>query len=135
MIKIISGLLLSLLLHAQEYLVIVNKSADIDEITPLQIKMIFLKKSKMINDISMLPINLNISNHARNSFEKNILRMSRNKLKSFWIEQHYFGQQPPIMMQSSQSILSFVKKIEGAIAYIPAQDCNDEVKVIYRWQD
>ena len=128
-------LLLSVMIHASDYVVIVNKSSHVQSISELQLKMIFLKKSKIINDTTLIPINLNFSNKARISFEKNILHMSRKKLKSFWIKQHYFGKRPPIIMRSAKSIVKFVKNITQAIAYIPKEDVDDDVRIIYGWRD
>jgi len=128
-------LLLSLMLHASDYVVIVNKSSHVQNISELQLKMVFLKKSKIINDTTILPINLPFSKRARISFEKNILHMSRKKLKSFWIQQHYLGKRPPIIMHSAKSIIQFVKKITQAIAYIPKKDVEDDVRIIYQWRD
>lgn len=135
MSKLFFLLLLSIVLHANEYVVIVNKDSHIETVSQLQLKMLFLKKTKIINDMTLIPINLNFSNNARSSFEKNILHMSRKKLKSFWIKQHYFGKRPPIIMRSSKSVLAFIKNIQEAIAYIPKKDLTDDVKVIYKWRD
>lgn len=135
MFKIIFISICIVQVYANDYLVVANKSLHIDKITALQLKMIFLKKSKIINGTTVVPINLGVSNIIRKSFEKNILHMSRKRLKYFWIEQHYLGKRPPITMKSPKSIIKFVQKIDGAISYIPINDLNDNVKVIFRWTD
>lgn len=128
-------LLTSLFLYAQEYVVISNKNMHLQKISKLQLKMIFLKKITILDDIKIVPLNLNINSEIRKSFEKNILNLSRQKLKSYWTREHYLGHRAPLNMKSTKSILSFIKKVDGAIGYIPFNDLQDSMHIIYKWKD
>ncbi len=97
--------------------------------------MIFLKKQKMSGNTVLVPINLSPTNKVRKSFEHTILGMSRNRLKSFWTKEHYLGHRPPLTMNSFNSVLSFVKKIDGSIGYVPLNEVNKEFKILYKWED
>lgn len=118
---------------AEEYAVVVNKNISIDSLTEVQVKSIFLKKSLIINNLEMVPINLLASDELRLSFESEVLKMSRGALQSFWVKEHYMGHRPPVNMKSSKSVVAFVKKIDGAIGYIRADEIDDELKIVYKW--
>ncbi len=130
---IVSSLLVSSLSLASEYVVIANK--NMKNISKAQIKAIFLKKITVIDETNVVPLSLQARDSLRMKFEKDVLRMSFTRLKTHWTKQHYKGLRPPISMQSQQSILAFVKKVEGAIGYINADNLDADVKVIYRWED
>ena len=133
--KIIFLLSLILSLRATEYAVIAHQKLNLVDSSQLKIKMIFLKKQKILEETTLLPINLEVSNKIRKSFEKNVLHMSRHRLKSFWTKAHYQGKRPPLNMKSTQSVLSFVQKIQGAIGYIPLTDVTQNVRIIYKWKE
>jgi len=125
--------LLSTYSEALEYVVISNKTMQ--KLSLSQIKAIFLKKANYINDTKVLPVNLSSRDSIRANFEKNILKMNFLRLRSYWTQQHYMGQRPPITMKSQQAVKTFVKKVDGAIGYIEMKNLDKSVKVIYRWKD
>ena len=124
-----------LFLQAKTYVVIVDKNSSISSISKMKLKMLYLKKIRMIDDTVMIPINLPPNHKARLSFEKYILKKSREELNYFWIKQHYLGKRPPIVLESVRSAIIFVTKIKGSIAYIPKEYLTDDVKVIYSWDN
>ena len=128
-------LLIPLLSYAQEFVVVIQKNSALSNLSQAKVKMIFLKKQKMSQDILLVPINLPPSSSIRKSFEKQVLGMSRNRLKSFWTKEHYLGHRPPLTMKSSRSTISFVEKIDGAIAYIPSKEVNNKLKILYTWEE
>ncbi len=130
---IISSLIFSSVSLASEYVVIANKTMK--NISKAQIKAIYLKKITVIDEITVVPLSLPARDSLRKKFEQDILKMNFSRLKFYWAKQHYKGLRPPISMKSQQSILSFVKKVEGAIGYIDANNLDESVKVIYRWED
>jgi len=133
LILLLFAMILSTHLIAQEYAVIAHKSTPI--LTLEQIRAIYLKKLSRINNITMVPLNLKANDPLRQSFEKHVLHMSFQRLKSYWSRQHYLGHRPPVSMQSQESALTFVNNVEGALAYIDAKNINDDLHVIYRWRD
>lgn len=125
--------LIPFILQGTEFAVIANKNLHIESLSSSQIKMIFLKKHKILNDVDLVPINLDSTNAVRDSFEKNILDMSRTRLNSFWTKEHYLGHRPPLIVKSAKSVISFVKKIDGAIGYVQLSDTDSSVNIIYKW--
>ena len=130
---ILVTLFFSSLCFGTEYLVISNKK--IHTLTSSQIKAVFLKKTHLIKDIKIIPVNLEANNPLRIKFEKELLQMSFIRLKSYWNKQHYHGKRPPISMKSQKSIINFVKKVDGAIAYIEKKYLEKNLHILYRWED
>ena len=130
-------LFFSLLLQANDYVVIANKHLVLENVTRKYLKQIYLKQHTYIGNSQLIPVNLQAQSNVRKSFEKHVLEMSRNRLKRFWTVQHYKGKRPPLTMSSPKSAIKFVTKIEGALSYIPAQALsqNSAVRVIYSWSD
>lgn len=120
-------------LSATEYAVVSSKK--INKITLGQIKALFLKKTFCIGNKKIVPLNLPPRYKIRSSFEKKVLNMSFNRLKSYWTKQHYLGHRPPITMKSQESIKVFIKKIDGAIGYIELDKVDKELNIIYKWSD
>ena len=57
--------------------------------------------------------------------------MSAQKLKNYWIKQHYKGHRPPYRVESVKSMILFIKKVKGAIGYIPLSKVDKSIKIIY----
>lgn len=119
--------------YAQEYAVVSN--VLLSEISPLEIRAVFLKKLTHINNHHIVPVNLPSNNPVRKAFEKEILHMSKKRLKQYWIRQHYLGKRPPIVMKSQKASLLFTQNIQGAISYVEIKNVSNAVQVLYRWKD
>lgn len=118
---------------AKEYAVITNK--NVKNLTQDKIKAIFLKKLVIINGNKVIPINLSPRDSVRSSFEKNIIGMRYSRLKSYWTKQHYLGHRPPLTMKSQESILAFIKKVDGAVGYIDLKNIDSDINIVYKWSD
>ncbi len=126
-------LFLPLFSFAGEYAVISNKS--VKSFSESEIKAIFLKKLTSIDDITLVPVNLEAGDSLRLKFEEKLLDMSFERLKSYWTKEHYLGHRPPVNMKSEESVKAFVKKVDGAIGYINSNSVDESVKVLYKWSD
>jgi len=131
--KMVLFTLLYISAFAQDYAIISNK--HIAKLSPAQIKAVFLKKLDYIEGVHLVPINLTSYNPIRLKFEYEILKMKKQRLKSYWTRQHYLGNRPPVVMKSQQSALVFLQKVEGAIAYIEMEHINKNINILYQWSD
>ena len=122
-----------LALFAKDYAVIANKNTK--NLTHEKIKAVFLKKLVIVNGKKIVPVNLSPRDSVRSSFEKNIIGMRYSRLKSYWTKQHYLGHRPPLTMKSQQSVLAFIKKIDGSIGYIDTKNIDNSVNILYKWSD
>ena len=123
------------LLHAENIFVIANLSNTMQHVTKEDIHKIYLKKRRFWKETKLNPLNLPPNNQYRQSFEKDILDMSAEKLDTYWMKQHYQGHRPPYRVESVKSMILFVKKVKGAIGYIPESQLVKGVKIIYRFQE
>ena len=123
------------LLHAQNMLVITNVSNSMEHVTKEELRKIYLKKRRFWKETRLNPLNLPSNNQYRQRFEKDILKMSAEKLDTYWMKQHYQGHRPPYRVESVKSMILFVKKVKGAIGYIPESQLVKGVKIIYRFQE
>ena len=81
--------ILMILFHfasASEYVIIANKSMP--PLSKSQIRAIFLKKLTIVNEIKVVPVNLELREDLRKKFESEVLTMNFSKLKSYWTKQH-----------------------------------------------
>ncbi len=83
----------------------------------------------------MVPLNLSAKNKIRTSFEKKVLKMNINRLKSYWIKQHYLGHRPPITMKSQKSVQKFITNVDGAIGYVEIKNLQNGMNILYKWSD
>ena len=119
--------------YANEYAVISNKL--IKDLTPSQIKAVFLKKLTHLGGVHLVPVNLPSNEPIRKSFEENVLNMSNKRLKSYWMKQHYLGRRPPVVMKSPKSAIVFIQNVQGGITYVDTKDLDKSVKVLYIFRD
>lgn len=133
MFRIILIFIFSLLaLSAESFVVITHPSSPIEKLTKSQLKAIYLKQRRFWGDTKLTTLNLPPEDHLRKAFENNVLKMDQDQLDSYWMKQHYKGHRPPYRVESVKSMIMFVKKVEGAIGYIPQSAVTDEIKVIYK---
>ena len=133
-LKIILSVLLVLpVLYAGEYAIVSHKS--IKHLSKNQIKAIYLKKLTIVDDIKIIPINLDSRNTLREKFSKEFLHISLSKLKTYWIKQHYLGHRPPLSFKSQESLKKFIKQVDGSIGYIELKNIDKNLNIIYKWRD
>ncbi len=126
-------LLLSQFAFGHEYVVVANK--HMEDLSPSQIRAIFLKRLLFIGDMKAVPLNLDARDPLREKFEQHILEISFDRLQSYWTKEHYLGHRPPISLKSQESVKAFVKKVDGSIGYINIDSMDDSLKILYRWSE
>ena len=124
---------MTLLLYANEYAVVTR--TELGKITKTQMKAIYLKKLHYLKGKKLLPINLESNNPIRKSFNKHILHMSYNRLKIYWMKQHYLGHRPPLSLHSQKSVKAFLNKVDGAIGYVEMKNIEKNMHILLRWSD
>ena len=122
-------------LIAEPFMLVTNLENPINSLSKSQIRMIYLKQRRYWKSLKLVPINLPPDNELRKYFEKNLLRMNHSQLKSYWIKKHYKGIRPPYRVESVESVVMFVKKVKGAVGYIPPNMVDKDLKVIYEGKE
>lgn len=116
-----------------EYAVVSNQ--NMPDLSPAQVKDIFLKKLTLIEKLTIVPINLPPKDELRLKFEKKVLEMDFEMLKVYWAKQYKLGVRPPVSMKSQESVESFLKKVDGSLGYMRVSDMDKDLKIIYKWRD
>lgn len=119
-------------LTAQEWALIANPASGLKEMDVRQIREIYLGKQHFAAGVRLIPLQLYAESPLRRQFEEEVLNMSREALREWWIRRHYLGQRPPKVMASAEAVVAFVRQVEGAIGYVPYLLAEDEnVTVLY----
>lgn len=125
-------LLAATMLGAQEWALIGHPAAELQAMSAKQIRAVYLGKRRFAGSLRLVPLQLSAQDSLRRQFEGEILGMSRDALREWWIRQHYLGVRPPKVMGSAEAVMAYVRKVEGAIGVVPysmAADAN--VSVLY----
>lgn len=128
-------LLFTLPLLAEPWVLVTHPQSPIQTLTKSQVKMIYLKQRRYWEGTKLEALNLPPSNLLRQAFEKSVLTLRPTQIKQHWMKQHYKGYRPPYRVESVASVLLFVKKVVGALGYIPLSKVTGDVKVIYKGQE
>jgi len=123
---------LATLLFSESMLFIANDASGIEALSRKELRQIYLKKRRFWKETKLVPLNLPPQNRLRQQMEKKILTMSASALDAYWMQEHYRGHRPPYRLESVKSMILFVKKVKGAIGYIPESQLVPGVKVLYR---
>lgn len=129
---ILLGWLLGSLASAEMLAVVANERFPLQSLNEHQIKQIYLKHTRYINGIELFAVNLSAHDPLRHRFEAHLMKMSAPQLKQHWIKAHYQGKRPPIVQHSVESMLAFLREVDGALAYIPASKIPGDLKTLYK---
>ncbi len=124
-------LLLGLYLYAGKLVVVTNAESPIDGLTQSQVRTLYLKKKRFWGDTRLVVLNLPPQNALRQRFEHDILKMDTEQWEAYWAKQHYMGHRPPYRVESVRSMLLFIKKVKGAVGYLPKNRVGTGMKIIY----
>lgn len=130
---IIVVLILSFSLFGSNYVVVTSSKSTIKELSSKQLRDIFMMKSHYLDNIRIIPINTLANVPIREVFEKNILKMNRERLNNYWIKQHFQGVSPPVTQSSMASMKMFIKNVDGAIGYLPKNMIDSNLRVLYEF--
>jgi ABC-type phosphate transport system substrate-binding protein len=111
--------------EAQEgegYVVIVNASNDITEMSQDLVARMFLRKvRKWRNGQATTPVDQSMTAPVRLSFSKGVLGMTGGEVRDYWMKQTLSAAElPPAVRSSEREVLELVKAEAGAIAYVSA---------------
>ena len=120
--------------EAEDLLVIANRSVNASvPLDPDRLAAIYLLRIATWPDGSrIVPVNREAGSEARAQFTASILKEDNSSLAAYWNEMHFMGKLPPVVQQSEQAMLAFVRTVPGAVGYISASTVPVDVKVLAR---
>lgn len=131
---IAAGLLVCRPAAAEDLLIIANQSVNLNiPLDPDRIAAIYLLRiTAWLDGSRIIPVNREAGSETRAQFTSSILKEDNSSLAAYWNEMHFMGKQPPVVQQSEQAMLAFVRTVPGAIGYISASTAPVDVKVLAR---
>lgn len=119
--------------QAADYVVVVARDSPIARLDTDRVRDIFLKKRRFDSGTRLVPVNLLGDAPVRRAFETGILDMDRAAINRYWTRNHFQGISPPATQASLASIKTFVERVDGAIAYLPANMVDNNLKVVHEF--
>lgn len=114
-------------LASQEWALIGHPDMEVKSLSAKQIRAIYLGKQRFAGSLKVEPLQLSADAPLRRQFEAELLGMSRDALREWWIRRHYLGQRPPKVMGSAAAVIAYVREVKGAVGYVPftqAEEAN-----------
>lgn len=130
---LILGVLWASVGQARELLVIVSTKVPDASISAGQLASIYsLKKNFWADKTIIVPVNREASSAEREKFSEVVFHLSSRELAEYLERLRFQGKLPPIVQTSDQAVISFVRKVPGAIGYISANQVPNGVKILRR---
>lgn len=132
LLVVVINLLTAQVAVAEELLIIANPSVGpIAPLTLRQISAIYLLRMISWPDGShIIPVNRELGSKARDRFTASVLREDNATLVDYWNKMHFQGKSPPVIQESEQAMLAFVRSVPGAVGYVSASTPVDGVEVL-----
>lgn len=132
---LIIGVLWACPSQAAGLLVIASSQVPDSEISIRQLADIYLlKKNFWANNTQVVPVNREASSDEREKFSEIVFNLSPQELAEHLNQLRFKGKLPPLIQNSDEAIVSFVRNVPGAIGYISASQVPIGVKVLLRLQ-
>ena len=103
---------------AQDFVVVVNPGAAMDQISAAELSKIFQKKvGKLPDGEAAKPVDQEKDAAVREAFSKAVHGRSAAQIESYWQQQIFSGKDvPPDTKKSDAEVISYVKSTPGAIS-------------------
>jgi ABC-type phosphate transport system substrate-binding protein len=114
------------------FVVIVNNANPVKTLTPLELRRIFMKQSRMWpHGEPMVPVDWDSTHYLRSIFSKDVMSRSVREMQEYWVQQSMTqGLTPPSTQRSARAVLRFVASVPGAISYVPPSEADETVRVV-----
>lgn len=124
-----------LLAAKDDFVVIVNKNTSFSSLSAVEIRSIFLSRTRYSPD----SVEWYLVDHPDNGFLKHrfyelVTGKDKRALRAYRIKRSFAGKiWPPKILSNSYQIKNFVRNNKNAIAYIPRSELDDSVKTIFSY--
>lgn len=116
-----------------DLLVIGHPDVSVTAIQPSELADVFLKRHATLdNGSNIIPVNRSANSSVRTHFENEVLGLSEREIKNYWLKLRFKGIRPPIVQDSDEASILFVKRVAGAISYIEGEHVPSGTKLLLR---
>ena len=130
--KIIDSLfLLAAVSFAGDWAVVTSPSSPIAAISKADLKRVFTGKKSNLSGVKVVPFMLADANPAAVAFMKDVLGMSPEEYKKYWMDAQVKGEgTAPALQKTSATAIMVSAELPGAIAVVDKSAINATVKDI-----
>ncbi|MEE3624424.1 hypothetical protein UCD39_10550 [Nitrospirillum sp. BR 11752] len=134
LLAFLMGLLLSDLARAEDILVVANPSVTLGRsLSTADVAAIYLLRMTLWPDGSaIIPVNREIASDVRARFTAGVLHQDNASLIVYWNEMHFKGKLPPVVQESEQALLAFIRRVPGSVGYVSGGGVPEGVVVLAR---
>ncbi len=123
--------LLSTLIFAEDFAVIVNKGNAVSSISKADLENLFLGKKTSFDGGAKANLAILKEGPAHEAFLKEIMKKNSLQFSTYWKKAVFTGTgTPPAEFASDEKIKAFVASTPGAIGYVSAGEVDGTVKKI-----
>lgn len=115
-----------------DILVIGHPDISATSIDSAELADIFLKRQSRYADGKVVPVNRLAKSTIRTQFESAILQLSEREIKKYWLKLRFKGVRPPVIQNSDNAAILFVKRVPGAISYINSDTVPEGTILLFR---
>lgn len=138
LLRPISCLLLALLLgpcafaaDEQEYVVVVHEDCKVENLTPKELRRIFLGKTKNWPDGTAVLLVLNPNDAVHADFSRDLLNKSPRQLSTYWRKSLYSGRSMmPYVAETRDDLLAYLVRYKNAVSYLSKTALSGPLKPV-----
>lgn len=114
-----------------DILIVANPRAAVTAVDLEALNAIYLLRVTHWSDGQpIVPINREANSSVRAAFSRHVFNQPPEALVQYWNQMHFMGRLPPIVMESDQAVVAFVRRVDGAIGYVAAGTTTGGVKIV-----
>ena len=126
-----SVFLLAAISFAGDWAVVTSPSSPISSISKADLKRVFTGKKSDLSGVRVVPFMLSDANPAAVAFLQDVLDMSSDDYKKFWVDAQVLGDgTAPSLQKTSATAMLVSADLPGAIAVVDKSAVNATVKAI-----
>ncbi len=128
----LASVLLASAAQAAGLLIIANPSVPVEGPLPLtEIAAIYLLRVTSWPDGShIVPVNRDAGSDARREFTARVLQEDNAELAVYWNEMHFMGKMPPLVQESPEAMIAFIRNVPGSLGYVTGSTPPANVKLL-----
>ncbi len=121
----------ALTLHAAAYVIVVNKEDGPSSLSKAELRRMYTGRQTNLGSVRIVPINLPLDSDGAKAFLRDVVGMTPEEYKRFWVEQQVRGQATaPMIQRTSEGAVSVVSELPGGVGYAEAGTDVSSVRTI-----
>lgn len=119
------------LAYAEDVIIVCNKSVTASSLSQDDIRDIFLGRKTVWDDGQKISFVTMKDGQAHETFLETFVRKTAMQFDLYWKKQVFTGRaRTPKAFSTSDGIIDFIERTDGAIGYIPATALEEDLKII-----